>query len=443
MKRRSWSLILFFAVALPNITKHLALAKATYHSHMGGDPDIPLGVKPLAVPVPLVIPQIIDLSHAAALGAMNSSGTLIFQVTIPKCGTTALKFILRHAWLKLFRSANTTMVKALPFLAGDCEAPKSDAMENCVANRNFPCLATPANNENGHHECLFRPPSNHLGFSETRGFLAERGINLESIPRQRLVYLTVLRDPMARVASEFFHWKRNWCCGWFFSGALSRRKENMTLLEFVEHSDCPANNRQAWMLADLPMFERNQHPNSFYSPSEFRDYFKRRYAGASDYVARLNRDESILTSAGTFLDSADVVGLTERMEATLALTLFAFPAGRDTFFRFRRRPSRLLNEGSSLNAANISAGVGEIRSEDRGLTEAKNDRLKSTLMEGCWELKEDSGFSVRHDRQADYIVHPNEHKATRARNSLDLILYSKAVEIHHRLLQKYHLCAAE
>jgi hypothetical protein len=393
------------------------------------------------VTIPAALPLISDPSHLAALQAMNETGTLIVQVTIPKCGTTALKFILKYAWLKLFHSSNITIVKSLPYLAGDCESPKSDGMENCVAHRNFPCLATPRNKK-GEHSCMFRPASNHLGLSELRGFLAERGIDLRSIPRPRLVFLSVFREPTARVASEFFQWKRNWCCGWFFSANMTLNRANMSLLEFVEHEDCPANNRQTWMLADLPMIQRNpENDFSFFSPSEFRDYLKRRYLGAADYVAQLNRDESILRSAENFLGVADVVGITERMEMTLAMTLFSFPAGRENFFTYRT-PRKLSKQSLFSSAAgrnSLEEGEGRGRPN---MGEAAKARSQ-VLVEGCWELKEEGGLAVRHDRRAEYAVQPNEHEAIRVRNKLDLRFYDKALVAHERLVEKYRLCGEE
>ena len=375
------------------------------------DPDIPSNVRFGTLMMPPRVPLISNEPQASMLRSMTTDGFLIVQVVIPKCGTTTLKQGLRPVWDKLFASTNQSLAESLPFMAGDCEGGKHDGMQRCIISEyrnNFPCIAKKnfgLNDIARGHGCIYHSASNHLTYSEIKdGFLRERGIYLAAMPRERLVYHTILREPTDRVASEYFHWTRGWCCQWFFSKALTNQRTNITLENFVKHEDCPANNRQAWMLADLPALQRysqqSAENNSYVIPGMFRDYFKRRYGGADDYAAELNRDESVLKSAEVFLSKADVVGLTASMEMTLAMTLFSFSAGRESFF--------------------------------------------SQTPTGCWELDRGRGtrLSMGHERASSYIVQPSERSLMKERNALDTRLYNKGKAAHRRLIQKYGLCGA-
>jgi len=146
---------------------------------------------------------------AAAWEALRGEAGLMVQVVVPKTGSTALKYSLAPAWKALFGGPN---VSAVPFLAGDCEAPHNDHHERCVSQRTFPCVGMPVRRGLGGagavpqrdvgYRCTFHPPSQHLSWAELRrGFLPERGIDLGAL--RPTIIVVVLREPVARVASEF------------------------------------------------------------------------------------------------------------------------------------------------------------------------------------------------------------------------------------------------
>ena len=123
------------------------------------------------------------------------------------------------------------------------------------------------------------------------------------VPRvRRVVHFTIVREPIARFASEFAQWKdRSHWLQDAHSAALRARWANITLEGYARHADCPAHNRMAWMLgAPQPPNDDSTRP----SPSDFAPFWRAHYGGADDYVARLNEDEGVLTRAKSFLDSA-------------------------------------------------------------------------------------------------------------------------------------------
>jgi len=401
------------------------------------------------------------------------------QVVLPKTGSTTLKNLLGPRWRLLERS-NASLTGPPPLLAGDCETParkkrgfRRGATNLCVTDRTAPCSSRA-----GTRDCRFAAIANHLSYSEAvRGFLGERGIfDLMPPATRRLVIFTVLRPPLARVASEYHNWRRGWCCGWFFSSDLARvGGGNLTLEEFAAHPDCPANNRQAWALADLPLLRkpaqagggaaaaasavgaaealRSDGPAAFgayYSPSQFPHYFRLRYGGRPDYAAALNRDTGLLASAqDTVATKAAAVGLTGDMEATLALVLFAAtpppgspasPAsslgsaspverGHGSFFSWR--PGGLVAgfEAGSGAAGQAAAGARGCWQLEFALTGAPSEAIALPVRE------------MRFDRAANYSTAPADvAAAVLARNALDVRLYATAVATHNRQLRDYRIC---
>lgn len=313
---------------------------------------------------------------------------LIFQVVIPKTGTTALKFSSGVVWRDLFMKNRTNLLSKLPYLAGDCDHPKKDGMERCVTSKLFPC-------GKGVRSCRSQHPASHITYSEMRDhFLRERGISIDSFTAGRVTYMVVARDPAERVVSEYYQWKRGWCCSWFFSSDMIRQQGNMTLDDFIAHRDCPAHNRQTWMLADLPPLLTDD--GKMILPSQFSLYFSKRY-GTSNYVAKLNADESLLTSANVFLSKATVLGLTDHLEDTLSM-LFSVTAARSELF------------------------------------------YKTS--HGCWSLKKP--VTMRHDRAIKHaLLTENQRRAVMQRNDLDVKLYASAVRKHQALMRQYAVCSAE
>jgi len=184
-----------------------------------------------------------------------------------------------------------------------------------------------------------------------------------------------------------------------FSDDMIRNSKNMTLGQFISHPDCPANNRQTWMLADLPFFLASD--GRMVTPSQYQQYFSLFYAGAKNYSDYLNQDSSLLKSAAHFLANANVVGLTDRMSVNIALLLFTV------------------------------AGV------------AKRHAFFDLTSSGCFKLKlsEEVPLVVRHDRAVHYEeASPIDREVARQRNSLDLKIFKLAEDQHHQLLLKNKIC---
>lgn len=337
-----------------------------------------------------------DKSYLQILSSVRSSG-LIVQVVIPKTGTTAFKFSLGPLWQRLFnldKNMNSSQLAPFPFMAGDCDHVRQDHMATCITgNKIFKCL-------NGRCHC--HPPPNHITFTEiVNGYLAERGISYFTIPRNRVAIVTILRNPIDRVVSEYHHWIRGWCCSWMFSDDMIKNRINMTLSQFISHPDCPANNRQTWMLADLPFLRAAD--GRMITPSQYQQYFSIFY-GAKNYADYLNQDKSLLNSAANFLNNANVVGLTERMSVNIALLLFSVAgvSRRGTFFE--------------------------------------------STSSGCFKLKvlEEVPLIVRHDRAVKYEeASPIDRELARQRNSLDLTVFKIAEERHQQLLLKNKICTEQ
>jgi hypothetical protein len=353
---------------------------------------------------------------------------ILFQVVIPKTGSTTLKYTSGLLWNELFRLKNSSFTESLPFLAGDCGNPLKDHMSKCVSM--IPCVDE-KQQEVG--RCHFHNPSNHLSRTEiSHGYLLERNIDLIKIPTHLIRFVTMLRQPVDRVASEFYQWKRGWCCGWFYSPELTSLRATIELKDFVQHRDCPANNRQTWMLADLPLL-RGESERKFdvVTPSQFSRYFSQRYAGASNYSAALNDDTNLLRSAQHFVAAASMVGLTEAMGLSVAMLLFAVPQARDHLFE------RTTAEGGA-------EGGGAPAEAHGGLSKAG---VVVQREERCWRLKAGLGptgkreVHVRHDRASQYSLSAAVRADVARRNVLDEDLYRSAVEAHRKTAATFGLCA--
>ena len=385
---------------------------------------------------------------------------IILQVVIPKTGTTSWKYSMKPYWDVLFggvseeehvRAAQAllalnssassslssssspppppTLHGGVPFLAGACENPHHDGMRRCCTSQMlFPC---------DRKRCAFRSPSHHLAFSEIKdGFLPERGLaHFMTMPvyTRTVMFFTILREPVSRVISEFHQWKDGWCCNWFFSADMMALRPSMNLTAFISHRDCPALNRQAWMLAEFHRAGSPSSPLFDAHPSNFAAFFGNLY-GASNYTAKLNRDRDVLLSALRFIQRPNaVVGLTEDLPATLALVLSALPPElRQQFFTEALEPV-----GRS----------GHLDTEDGSSSERRVAR--------CWRLrdlkmgairaseKSPEAVRVKWSRKATYRPASKEEKALISeRGALDRSLYAEGRNVHHIELQKRRLCSS-
>jgi hypothetical protein len=457
--------------------------------------------------------QAVFLSCLLLKASSPSSPLLIVQTVIPKCGTTAMRLSLRRYWehlliddddasvqmgaqalLGTFSGSNTSSPprngtsssQPMPFLAGDCGSPHMDKMKRCITNKFFPCLrgrtstarSRPQQNETKRNgRCRYHFPEHHISYSELMtGFLPERGIRLNA-DDPRVVYFTIFREPVARVVSEFYQWKRGWCCMWFFSPGLSALRESMNLSAFVQHPECPAHNRMTWMLADLPSqysSQRNGESNSggggggggaVLRPSDFSKYFSARYGGeersteqdestdgggGGGVASVINHDRRLLESALRYIRRPNVVvGLTESLAETLALFLISFPAGRDAFFTRDSRGARgapcwSLRQDLKKWAAHNSTAAAAFEDGDGDTTSAA---INGGGGEGGGErgrtrrITATAAVTIRHDRNATYEPPSDaETAAIRRRNALDIELYEAALQIHAAQLKRSELC---
>ncbi|VDL64125.1 unnamed protein product [Hymenolepis diminuta] len=122
----------------------------------------------------------------------------------------------------------------------------------------------------------------HADFTELRECVPEALSRLEHTERpRRLVYFTVLRDPIDRYVSEYLHMNRKHA---FWDGSTLRCKGkspphnnitcdfangNLTLISFYRYANCPhslSNNRQTRMLASLADLDCYTHLNEWTQP---------------------------------------------------------------------------------------------------------------------------------------------------------------------------------
>jgi hypothetical protein len=179
-------------------------------------------------------------------------------------------------------------------------------------------------------KCVFNPKlclphldggyKEHLSWSEMKDYVRK------IYPKAKAVPYTIIRSPVDRVISEYKQWKRGWCCAYFFSGELQGARSRITLEEFVRHKDCPANNRQAWMLGA----QGGQ-------PSGFPQYFMHHYGNRNDYVDRMNRDQDLLLRAKKTIDQMPAVLMQDDMAMSVVMLVFNFGnfTRREPWFRFR------------------------------------------------------------------------------------------------------------
>lgn len=201
------------------------------------------------------------------------------------------------------------------------------------------------------------------------------------------------------------------------------KRESITLLEFVAHPDCPALNRQTWMLADF------KHHRSAGGVSNFQRFFgEYYYQHSANYTARLNQDYAILESAMGYLQRPNVVvGLTEQLHATLALVLFSVLPSASRSLLFTKTRTVSSTDGRRMH-----------------------ERREASLTDECWRINAIAGFKgqlspkskfIRHDRKASYRSTSDEEIGIiRQRSALDGQLYVAGVKIHEIDLKKNQLC---
>jgi len=302
---------------------------------------------------------------------------LIIQVPIPQTGSTSLMRTLKQIYDHMDASDARSRAAGQdlpdrPWMVGKCGYYQIDHVSHCLVHQNpcqhheWPCptvdpwhdappgapghVARPVANGSQTRalkapKCWYGPVELHLSYSEIVLYMWERGILRPNPPPllQQPIFFVVLRHPVHRVTSEYHHFMRGWsCCTQFYSKDLNARQhsQNLTLQEYVEHADCPANNRQTWMLAPklLPAIVAGSSvlgklkDATPLSPLKFPLFFRSYYGGSPDYVAKLNADEDLLASAKRFLDRCAVVGTTEDLNLLGPHLAASFEAGRKAFF---------------------------------------------------------------------------------------------------------------
>ena len=199
-------------------------------------------------------------------GQANTTDTIILevllQVVIPKAGTTTASELLPPL-LDLVNAQKQARDSSW-IMSGKCSSRSHNVdlgLDVKGAGRPW-CL---------HHDQEY---VTHQSWAEALQWTKAKGI----VPRaSRVVPFAILRDPVQRLVSEFTYWQRTgWrCCTHFFSTDLQRRRQNMTLRDFVLHPDCPAHNRMTWMLG-APCEEGPANRSEVLRASTFPHYWKQR-----------------------------------------------------------------------------------------------------------------------------------------------------------------------
>lgn len=379
----------------------------------------------------------IDHVHEDSFRNIIENG-LIIQPVIPKTGSTTLRHIMAPIWKYIF--SHPEWFTSQPYLAGSCFAPK--LMANCMINQNFPCIVPidetrpldRIDSNQGRYElrCSLGFPINHLALSEIKnGFLYERGLNMSFLNQRipnKVFYVTVLRHPIKRVASEFYHWKKKWCCDWFFSDDLQQSRLNISLMDFVQHVDCPANNRQTWMLAELPLLpiiNKRNNMMKIVGASQFFSYFPAYYNHNKSYTRRLNEDMSLLASSSRFIEQAHAVGITEQMDSTLSLiyaSLFLNMHSKQNFH-------------SMFRITNKNCYEMYYQTSDDTSQEQNAYHLASQL-----DAIRQARLKVGTARHLSYTISIEERDAIERHNQLDIALFKVAKRVNSEQLLKYNLC---
>jgi hypothetical protein len=391
-------------------------------------------------------------NHHHLLNEMSHDG-LVIQTVIPKCGTSSMVKAMADMWEYIY-AHHKERFPIIPYYAGKCRQVQYDKNEKCVGEI-FGC---PTQKQCDYHVAMI---ADHLSLSEIKkGYLKERGIDLNTLRINRVYYITIMRHPVNRVASEYHHWRRGWCCAWFFSNELQAAKkwENFTLSDFVRHKDCPANNRQTWMLADLPLYDTTGNENLSsgatkkksstdkfevfthppLQPSYFHKYFRHHYdkvgklnyslQASVSYGELLNNDISMLQSAKLFVEKADAIGITEDLQTTVALFFASMFASSSS--------SRVIPIGSNNMKIDLSQDSDFLRLFKR--RDGGSD---------CYDMfkkkdgKQISPAALKHSRHDEsYEITREEELLIEKHNKNDMILYELAARIHYQQVEKYQLC---
>jgi hypothetical protein len=385
-----------------------------------------------------------------------SQDGLVMQTVIPKCGTTSMLTAMASTWEYIY--GNQQDFPAIPYFAGNCKQVLYDKVEKCFSKNNGFNISPPWGDnifKCAPSRCKYHTIDNHLSLSEIKqGYMVELGIDINLMSISHVYYITILRNPIYRVASEYHHWKSGWCCPWFFSDDITKhRTESMfSLSDFVQHRDCPANNRQTWMLADLPLFSAPSGRSIV--PSQFSNYFSFYYkdkirndtaypsSSSKSYSQYLNEDVDMLKSAMSFVTRADAIGITEDLSTSVAL-FFA------SMFSSPPLPSSAQKSVNDLETPTTST-THSLLAENKAFLRLfkKDDDEKGHV--GCYRLHykfEDDehdmihkSISAPHQRHADYNISEEEKMILKKYNRNDVILYDLAVKMHNRQVSKYNLC---
>ncbi len=172
-------------------------------------------------------------------------------------------------------------------------------------------------------EEIFIPPSDwHTGvaiYEET----ADKAKHFSNQTDIRIFAFTTLRDPIPRFVSE---WAELASGRDMWSSLPHQNKTLMEILRtdlstFAHYINCPAYNRQTWMLGQtkeiVEIARRNYirttgNSSSTFKPGLFFEMWKWYYDGAPNYVDKLNQDDNILDIAKRTLENLTLFGITEQ-----------------------------------------------------------------------------------------------------------------------------------
>lgn len=166
--------------------------------------------------------------------------------------------------------------------------------------------------------CLVDPKHWHTGLAT----YVDVAVQARGSTGGNIFAITSLRSPVARVVSEWAELKigRDMWSSVRYRNATLMKKLRADLRTYVEYAECPAHNRQTWMLAQTAEHVRTATVNfveetgmsaEFFDPGIFYNMWYWYYNGDPDYVKRLAADESILEAAKTTLQSLTSFIITE------------------------------------------------------------------------------------------------------------------------------------